>query len=137
LDVPLFPLHAAAAAVGTFGALALILAAIGIYGVMAFSVSQRTQEIGIRMALGARAVDVWSMVLRHGLRITIAGMVIGLICAFALSRVLANLLYGISATDPVLFLLISLLLAVVALAACFIPAHRATKVDPVIAIKNF
>ena len=136
LDVPLFPLHAAAVAVGSFGALALILAAIGIYGVMAFSVSQRTQEIGIRMALGARAVDVWSMVLRHGITITMAGMAVGLICAFGLSRVLANLLYGVSATDPAIFLIVSLLLSVVALAACFIPARRATKVDPVIAMKN-
>jgi predicted permease len=137
LDVPLFPLQAAVAAVGSFGVLALILAAIGIYGVMAFSVSQRTQEIGIRMALGANAADVWRMVLRHGFTITAVGMAIGLFCAFGLSRILANLLYGVSATDPMIFLLISLLLSAVALAACFIPARRATKVDPVIAIKNF
>jgi putative ABC transport system permease protein len=136
LQLPLFPLHAAAAAVGSFGVVALILAAIGIYGVMAYSVSQRTQEIGIRMALGARTMDVWGMVLRHGIGITAAGMVLGLLCAFALARVVTNLLYGVSATDPRTFILISLLLGIVALLACVIPARRATRVDPVIAIKN-
>jgi putative ABC transport system permease protein len=115
---------------------ALILAAIGIYGVMAYSVSQRTQEIGIRMALGARTIDVWGMVLRHGIGITVAGVVLGLLCAFGLARVITNLLYGVSATDPVTFILISLLLGIVALMACVIPARRATRVDPVIAIKN-
>ena len=136
LDVPLFPLHAAAAAVGSFGVLALVLAAIGIYGVMAYSVSQRTQEIGIRMALGARPIDVWRLVLRHGITITIAGLVIGLICALGVSRVVVNLLYGVSATDRTTFILISILLSIVAMAACIIPAWRATRVDPVIAIKN-
>jgi ABC-type antimicrobial peptide transport system permease subunit len=136
LQLPLFPLHAAAAAVGSFGVVALILAAIGIYGVMAYSVSQRTQEIGIRMALGARTIDVWGMVLRHGIGITVAGMVLGLLCAFGLARVVTNLLYGVSATDPSTFILISILLAIVALMACVIPARRATRVDPVIAIKN-
>lgn len=136
LQLPLFPLHAAAAAVGSFGIVALILAAIGIYGVMAYSVSQRTQEIGIRMALGARTMDVWAMVLRHGIGITVAGMILGLLCAFGLARVVTNLLYGVSATDPVTFILISLLLGIVALVACVIPARRATRVDPVIAIKN-
>jgi ABC-type antimicrobial peptide transport system permease subunit len=136
LDVPLFPLHAAAVAVGSFGVVALILAAIGIYGVMAYSVSQRTQEIGIRMALGARAIDVWRMVLRHGIAITAAGLALGLICAFGVSRVVANLLYGVSATDRTTFILISVLLSIVAMAACIIPARRATRVDPVIAIKN-
>jgi predicted permease len=136
LNVPLFPLHAAAVAVGSFGVLALVLAAIGIYGVMAYSVSQRTQEIGIRMALGARAIDVWRMVLRHGIAITAAGLALGLICAFGVSRVVANLLYGVSATDRTTFILISVLLSIVAMAACVIPALRATRVDPVIAIKN-
>src|SRR5262249_14098882 len=136
LDVPLFPLHAAAAAVGSFAVLALILAAIGIYGVMAFSVGQRTQEIGIRMALGANAAHVWRVVLRSAVAITAVGTAIGLLCAFGMSRVLANLLYGVSATDPLIFVLVSLLLAMVALAACFAPARRATKVDPVIIIKG-
>lgn len=135
MRLPLLPLHAGAIAVGSFGFLAMILAAIGIYGVMAYSVAQRTQEIGIRMALGARTVDVWRMVLRQGLILTAIGMACGLLCAAALSKVVASLLYGVSATDPLAFCLSSLLLAVVALAACFLPARRATKVDPVTAIK--
>jgi len=136
LKLVLFPLHAAAIAVGSFGLLAMVLAAIGIYGVMAFSVAQRTQEIGIRMALGARAIDVWKMVLKQGVIITGIGMAFGVASAIALSGMIASLLYGVSATDPQTFLFISLLLAGVALVACFLPAGRATKVDPVIAIKN-
>jgi macrolide transport system ATP-binding/permease protein len=135
MRLPLFPLHAGAIAVGSFGFLAMILAAIGIYGVMAYSVAQRTQEIGIRMALGACTVDVWKMMLRQGLILTGIGMVCGLLCAAGLSKIIASLLYGVSATDPVAFVLGSLLLAAVALAACFLPARRATKVDPVTAIK--
>jgi putative ABC transport system permease protein len=129
-------LHAAAVAVGSFGVLALILAPIGIYGVMAYSVSQSRQEIGIRMALGARPGDVWRMVLRRGIAITAAGMGIGLLGAFGVSRIVGNLLYGVSATDPMTFVLISLLLCGVALVACFVPARRATKVDPVMAIRS-
>jgi predicted permease len=136
LDVPLFPLHAAAVAVGSFGVLALILATIGIYGVMAYSVSQSKQEIGIRMALGALPGDVWRMVLRTGIAITSGGMAIGLAGAFGVSRVVGNLLYGVSSTDPMTFVLISLLLGGVALVACFVPARRATKVDPVVAIRS-
>ena len=135
MRLPLFPLHAGAIAVGTFGFLAMILTAIGIYGVMAYSVAQRTQEIGIRMALGARTVDVWRMVLRQGLILTAIGMAFGLVCAAALSKVVASLLYGVSTTDPLAFFMSSLLLGLVALAACFLPARRATKVDPVTAIK--
>jgi macrolide transport system ATP-binding/permease protein len=135
MRLPLFPLHVGAVAVGSFGLLAMILAAVGIYGVMAYSVAQRTQEIGVRMALGARAFDVWKMVLRQGIVITAIGMVCGLLCAIGLSKVVASLLNGVSATDPLSFLFSSLLLAAVALVACFIPARRATKVDPVIAIK--
>jgi putative ABC transport system permease protein len=114
----------------------MILAAIGIYGVMAYSVAQRTQEIGIRMALGARTIDVWKMVLRQGVMIMAIGMVCGVLGMIALSTVVASLLYGVSATDPVTFLIISSLLAAVALVACFLPARRATKVDPVIAIRS-
>ncbi|HXT75311.1 MAG TPA: ABC transporter permease [Candidatus Eisenbacteria bacterium] len=136
LNVPLFPLHAAAVAVGSFGVLALILATIGIYGVMAYSVSQSRQEIGIRMALGARPGDVWRMVLRRGIAITAAGVGIGLLGSFGVSRIVGNLLYGVSATDPMTFALISLLLCGVALVACFVPARRATKVDPVMAIRS-
>ncbi len=136
MRLALFPLHVGVVAVGSFALLAMILAAIGIYGVMAYSVAQRTQEIGIRMALGARAIDVWKMILRQGVILTAIGMLCGLLFALGLSRIVANLLYGVSATDPLTFLLISLLLAVVALLACFLPTRRATKVDPVMAIKN-
>jgi len=135
MNLPLFPLHAGAVAVGSFGVLAMVLAAIGIYGLMAYSVAQRTQEIGIRMALGARARDVWTMILRQGLIIVTVGIAGGLLGAIALSRVVASLLYGVSATDPPAFALSLLLLAAVGLAACFFPARRATKVDPVAAIK--
>jgi putative ABC transport system permease protein len=114
----------------------MILAAIGIYGVMAYSVGQRTHEFGIRMALGARSSDVWRMVLKQGVIITAIGMVFGLVCAIGLSSVMASMLYGVSATDPLTFLFITLLLAAVALAACYIPARKATKVDPVIAIRS-
>jgi predicted permease len=135
MRLALFPLHVGAVAVGSFGLLAMILAAVGIYGVMASSVTQRTQEIGVRMALGARAFDVWKMVLQQGVIITAIGIVCGLLCAIGVSKVVASLLNGVSATDPLSFLFSSLLLAAVALIACFIPARRATKVDPVIAIK--
>jgi len=136
MRLALFPLHAGAVVVGSFAMLATILAAIGIYGVMAYSVGQRTHEIGIRMALGARASDVWEMVLKQGVIITAIGMVFGLVCAIGLSGVVASMLYGVSATDLLTFLFITLLLSVVALAACYIPARRATKVDPVIAIRS-
>jgi macrolide transport system ATP-binding/permease protein len=136
MRLPLFPLDAGAVAVGSFALLAMILAAIGIYGVMAYSVGQRTQEIGIRMALGARAIDVCRLVLKQGVIITTVGMVLGMIGAMGVSGVIGSLLYGVSATDPRTFLFISLLLAAVALAACFLPARRATEVDPVIAIRS-
>jgi predicted permease len=136
MRLALFPLHVGAVAVGSFAFLAMILAAIGIYGVMAYSVAQRTQEIGIRMALGARASDVWKMVLRQGIVLTAVGMLCGLLFALGLSKIVASLLYGVSATDPLTFLLISALLAAVALLASFFSARRATKVDPVMAIRN-
>jgi putative ABC transport system permease protein len=102
---------------------------------MAYSVVQRTQEIGIRMALGARARDVWTMVLRQGLIIVAVGIACGLLAAIALSKIVVSLLYGVSATDPLAFALSLLLLAAVALVACFFPAQRATKVDPAAAVK--
>ena len=120
---------------GIFAALALILAAVGIYGVMAYSITQRTREIGIRMALGASSTDVLKMVLREGFKFASVGIGIGLAGAFVVTRVLTSLLYGVSAADPVIYAAVSIILAAVALLACYIPARRATKVDPLVALR--
>ncbi len=118
-----------------FGAVALILAAVGIYGVMSYSVAQRTHEIGIRMALGAQTGAVLKLAVGYGLKLVLAGVAIGLIAAFALTRVMSTLLFGVTATDPMTFTLISLLFVCVAALASYIPARRATKVDPIIALR--
>jgi putative ABC transport system permease protein len=118
-----------------FAALALGLAAIGIYGVLAFSVSRRTHEMGIRLALGARPGDVVRLVVRQGLQLVMAGIVLGVAGALALTRLMASLLYGVSATDPATFVVVSILLTTVALIACYVPARRAMRVDPVLALR--
>ncbi|HET9713188.1 MAG TPA: FtsX-like permease family protein, partial [Pyrinomonadaceae bacterium] len=118
-----------------FAGIALLLATGGIYGVMAFAVSQRTQEIGIRMALGARALDVLKLIVRHGMKLALLGIVIGLAGSWALTRFMKGLLFGVEATDLLTYGVVSLCLLVAALVACYLPARRATKVDPLVALR--
>jgi putative ABC transport system permease protein len=120
---------------GIFGGLALLLSAIGLYGVLAFAVSQRTREIGIHMALGARARDVLLMVIKQGMSLVLLGVVLGVAGAYAVTRTIRSLLFEVGTTDPLTFALVSVLLAVVGFVACYLPARRATKVDPLVALR--
>jgi predicted permease len=121
--------------VGAFGLLALILAAVGIYGVTAYTTRQRTHEIGIRMALGASKDDILRLVLGHGLRLTLVGLALGLAASFALTHYLSSLLLGVTSTDALTFSSVTILLCAVALSACFIPTRRAMRVDPIVALR--
>ncbi|MEK6323147.1 MAG: ABC transporter permease [Acidobacteriota bacterium] len=135
MRLSLFPLRLGAAGVGSFGLLALALAAIGIYGVMAYAVSQRTHEIGIRIALGARPRDVLKLIVQQGVALAAMGLAIGLAAALALTHLMSSVLYGVSATDAMTFAVVVLLLTVVVLAASYLPARRAAKVDPMVALR--
>jgi putative ABC transport system permease protein len=123
------------ALLSVFAGLALILAAVGIFGVMSYAVTERTREIGIRMALGARAGDVVKVIVRQGMRLALIGIVLGLAASFALAPLMQSLLFGVSPTDPVTFIVLAFLLAAVALAACHLPARRAAKVDPMVTLR--
>jgi putative ABC transport system permease protein len=123
-------------ALSIFAGLGLVLSAVGIYGVMAYSVGKRTHEIGIRMALGAQPRSVMRMVLGQGMLLVLIGVGIGLVISFALTRIMASLLYGVSPRDPYTFIVVAVTLALVALVANYLPARRATRVDPLLALRE-
>jgi predicted permease len=135
MSVPLFPFRMAATVLGSFGVLAIVLAAIGIYGVMSYVVAGRTREIGVRIALGAARRDVLLLIIRQGMTLAVIGLGIGLVIAFGVVQLLPKLLFGVRPIDPLTFAGVSLLLALVAALACYIPARRATKVDPLVALR--
>jgi putative ABC transport system permease protein len=122
--------------VGLFALTALLLAGIGIYGVIAYIVSEQTHEIGIRLALGAQKRNILSAVLRQGLQLAITGAVVGIVGAMIVARLMAGLLYGVRPTDPLTFGAVALLLIAVALFACYLPARRALRVDPMVALRH-
>ena len=136
MQLALFPARVAASVLGVFGLVALMLSAIGVYGITSYAVAQRTHEIGVRLALGAQLSDVLKLVLRQGLKLTIIGAAIGVLGAYLATRAITSVLYGVSATDPLTFTVVSLLLVAVALIASYVPARRATKVEPLTALRN-
>jgi len=118
-----------------FAGAGLLLAVIGLFGVMSYSVSQRMHELGVRIAVGAEKADILRLILKHGMRMTLAGTALGLLGTLAISRVLTSQLFGVTATDPLTFIGVACLLTLVALVACYIPARRATRVDPLVALR--
>jgi putative ABC transport system permease protein len=120
---------------GAFSLLSLSLAAVGVYAVMAFSVPQRTREIGIRIALGAHSQDVMHLIIRQGVQLAVAGSSLGVVSAFFLRKIMASFLFGLSANDPLVFSIVPCIMVVVIVLACWSPAHRATKVDPIVALR--
>src|SRR5262249_47809659 len=135
LALALLPTRTTALLFSLFGAVAMLLAVSGLFGVVAYAVSQRTHEIGIRVALGAQENDVLAMVLRQGMKLTTIGILVGLVGALAVTRLLRSLLFGVNPIDPMVFTVVPLLLLAVALLACYVPALRATKVDPMVALR--
>jgi len=135
IDENIFQDRLVAALSTVFGGLATILAAVGLYGVMAYMVVRRTREIGIRMALGAERAAVLRLIVGQGSRLAAIGIVLGVCGAFGLSRLMAGLLYGVSATDPLTYAALAAVLAAVAIGACAVPAHRAVRVDPAVALR--
>jgi putative ABC transport system permease protein len=123
-------------ALGIFATLALVLAVIGIYGVVSYAVGQRTHEIGVRMALGAQRTDVLGMVIRQGMVTTVVGVIVGVLGAVAATRLISSQLYGVEATDPATFVTVSLVLVGISVLASYVPARRATRVDPLIALRS-
>jgi putative ABC transport system permease protein len=135
MTLPLFPARTTGLLLGISGFLALTLTSIGLFGVISYIVSQRTHEIGVRMALGARRSDVLKLVVLHGLSLASIGLVMGLAAALAATQLLSSLLYGIRATDPATFVSVAVFLCGVVVLACSVPAWRATRVDPVVALR--
>ena len=135
MGTSLFPARMAAIALGSFGVLALILAAVGIYGVMSHVVAGRTREIGLRMALGAQLSDVQKLILKQGMFLAAIGLLGGLLIAFGGARMMKSMLYGVSTSDPITFTCVALLLFGIALVACWVPARRASRVEPMIALR--
>ena len=135
MNLPLFPYRMAAIVLGSFGVLAIVLAAIGIYGVMSYVVAGRTREIGVRVALGAARRDVLVLMIKQGMSLALLGLGVGLLGAFGIAQLIVRLLFGVDPTDPITFVGVSLLLGLVALLACYLPARRATKIDPLVALR--
>ena len=120
---------------GVFSGLALVLSAIGIYGVISYLAGQRTHEIGVRVALGAQPKDIFSMVLSEGMKVALLGVAIGIVASLALTRLMTKMIFGVRAADPITFAGVTILLTLVAAAACYIPARRAMRVDPLVALR--